>query len=88
MAEYKIIFDRDVDRDLAKLPKHVVKNVLKRTMALSHQPRSGQSLKLTGSEGIYRLRAGDYRIIYTIDDRLNEIVVYHVRHRKDVYRSL
>lgn len=87
MAEYKIIFDKDVDKDLTNLPKHIVKNVVRKAMALSQQPRPSQSLKLKGSKEIYRLRVGDYRIIYAIDDSLREIVVYHVRHRKDVYRG-
>ena len=86
MAAHKIIFDRDVDKDLTKLPKHIVKNILKKVMSLSNQPRPAQSLKLTGTTGLYRLRMGDYRIIYAIDDLSKEIVVYHVRHRKDVYR--
>lgn len=88
MAAYKIIFDRDVERDLAKIPKKIVKVVLKKTLALGHQPNPSQSLKISGTDVLYRLRAGDYRILYSIDNRLKEITIYHIRHRKDVYRNL
>lgn len=87
MAEYKIIFDRDVEKDLARLPKKVVKNVLKKVMSLAHQPHPGQSLKLAGTTGLYRLRIGDYRAVYLIDDHMKNVTIYHVRHRKDVYRG-
>ena len=88
MAEYKILFDRDVEKDLGRIPKKIAINILKKAHNLCGNPRPPQSLKLTGTEGTYRLRVGDYRIIYCIDDTAHLVTVYHVRNRRDVYRNL
>ena len=56
--------------------------------SLSENPRPRQSSKLKDTERTYRLRVGDYRVIYQIDDEIKEVIVFHVRHRKDVYRYL
>lgn len=88
MAAYKIIFDRDVEKDLSKIPKKIAKNILRKILALEHNPKPAQSLKLSGTDGVYRLRIGDYRAVYLLDEGRKEIVVYHIRHRKDVYRKM
>lgn len=87
MAAYKILFDMEVKKDLTKLPKKISGNILKKVLALEYQPRPPQSLKLSGTEGIYRLRVGDYRVIYSINDPLKEVIVYHIRNRKEAYRD-
>lgn len=53
---------------------------------LAETPRPNGAIKLTDLEG-YRIRAGNYRILYTIDDKKMEIVIYSIDHRKDVYRK-
>ena len=53
--------------------------------ALAHEPRPQSSRKLTGREG-WRLRVGDYRVLYDIDDVTQTITIVHVGHRRDVYR--
>lgn len=88
MAGYKIFFDRDVEKDLVRIPKNRVAIILKKVAALADNPRSQQSEKLSGSDDAYRMRVGDYRVIYTILDTQKEIIIYHVRHRKDVYRTV
>ena len=64
MADYKIIFKTSVDKDLADIPKNVVVRVWQRLELLKQEPFPKQALKLEGSEGLHRLRVGDYRIIY------------------------
>lgn len=55
-------------------------------MALADDPRpQGAAIKLTGLEG-YRIRVRDMRILYRIDDETKEVIVYHVKHRSEVYR--
>ncbi|MBI4125768.1 MAG: type II toxin-antitoxin system RelE/ParE family toxin [Deltaproteobacteria bacterium] len=88
MDRFSIIFDKDIEKDLKKIPKKIVQNILRKTSGLAANPTPAQSLKLSGTEGTYRLRVGDYRIIYTVNDSVKEITVYHIRHRKDIYRKL
>ncbi|TLU57931.1 MAG: hypothetical protein FDX18_05970 [Chlorobium sp.] len=45
-------------------------------------------MKLTGGEQFYRIRAGDYRILYKVDSQLKQIVIQYIRHRRDVYRGI
>ena len=47
-----------------------------------------QAVKLAGGEAWYRVRVGDYRIIYGVDTRARQITVHYIRHRRDVYRNL
>jgi mRNA interferase RelE/StbE len=88
MADYKVIFKASVDKDLTNLPKNLVARVWQRFELLKQQPFPRQALKLEGSEGLYRLRVGDYRIIYGVDVLSKEVVIHYVRHRREVYRSL
>ncbi|MCX6027066.1 MAG: type II toxin-antitoxin system RelE/ParE family toxin [Chloroflexi bacterium] len=53
--------------------------------SLSTYPISRQSIKLLGAESLYRVRVGDYRIIYGVDDDRKLVVVHHVRHRSQAY---
>jgi len=88
MADYRITFKASVDKDLASLPKNVVARVWQRLDLLKRDPFPRLALKLEGSEGLHRLRAGDYRIIYGVDVKSKEVVVHHIRHRREVYRKL
>ena len=61
-------------------------NVIKaKLMSLSDNPRPIGCKKLTNEEG-HRIRVGDFRILYRIDDKAKEVIIYRVKHRKDVYR--
>lgn len=51
-------------------------------------PLPVQSIKLSGLENLYRLRIGDYRIIYEVDEADELVTIHYIRHRKDVYRNL
>lgn len=71
-------------KDLDRLEGLVFERILKKIQALSKDVRPPGCLKLTGEEG-YRIRAGEYRILYRIDDASKRIFIYRVKHRKDVY---
>ena len=88
MAAHKITFKPSVEKDLANLSKELVARVLKRIELLREHPFPRQALKLEGSEELWRLRVGDYRIIYGVDSRAGLVVIHHVRHRREVYRGL
>jgi mRNA interferase RelE/StbE len=85
MAAYKVHFKASVERDFTMIPKKDLKKILKRIDGLAENPRPLGCEKLTGQER-YRLRQGQYRIIYSIQD--DELIVWVVKvgHRKDIYR--
>jgi len=86
MASYRLLFKSSVEKDLRKIDKSQVPRIVSAIQSLSTNPRPTNSKKLVGSEGTFRLRIGDYRIVYIIWDHLREIEVQMVRHRKEVYR--
>ena len=85
MESYEIAFKKSVAKDLKKLPKKDVSKVLELIRTLSRNPRPAQVKKLSGEER-YRMRKGDYRILYTIEDAKLVITVVKVGHRREVYR--
>jgi mRNA interferase RelE/StbE len=85
MAEYEILFKESVWKDLRKIPKSDLKKILSRIEKLGDDPRPIGSEKLTGEE-FYRVRQGNYRIIYSIQGNELTVWVIKVGHRKDIYR--
>jgi mRNA interferase RelE/StbE len=83
---YTIRFRPSAERDLRGLPKDVLRRVGKKIDALSVNPRPSGVKKLANEDGIYRVRAGDYRILYQIQDDVLVVLVVQVGHRRDVYR--
>ena len=85
MAGYEVFFKESVWKDLRKVPKNNLKNILSRIEKLKDNPRPVGCEKLTGLE-LYRVRQGKYRIVYSIQD--NELTVWVIRvgHRSNVYR--
>ena len=85
MFELKI--DRGVERSLKKLPKDVVINLLKAMRELTIDPLPNGCRKIVGTDRSYRIRVGDYRIVYEIDEAGRLVVIHAAGHRKDVYRD-
>ncbi|PKN52322.1 MAG: type II toxin-antitoxin system mRNA interferase toxin, RelE/StbE family [Deltaproteobacteria bacterium HGW-Deltaproteobacteria-13] len=85
MVEYKIYFRESVEKDFRLIPKKDLQKILLRIKALAKDPRPPGHEKLTGQER-YRVRQGQYRIIYSIQDKELTVWVVKVGHRKDVYR--
>ncbi|MEN3000905.1 MAG: type II toxin-antitoxin system RelE/ParE family toxin [Armatimonadota bacterium] len=73
-------------RQLAKLPAEVYERVRDALRALAEEPRPHGCLKLTGREG-WRIRVGNYRVIYEIDDTNRTVTILDIGHRRDVYRE-
>ena len=86
MAVYSIFFKDSVRKDLAAIPKNDLQRIIERIGNLAENPRPLGCEKLSGQEK-YRLRQGNYRIIYSIED--NQLIVWVVKvgHRREVYRS-
>jgi len=87
MASYKVVFKTSVEKDLRALPKSAVARVFKRIEALTDDPFPRQSLKLAGAEQLYRVRVGDYRVVYSVDQDAKQIIVHYIRHRREAYRG-
>ena len=74
-------------RDVRRLPPEVVRKVDASMLDLEQDPRPHGCTKLEDSEDEYRVRSGDYRILYVIDDKAKLVTIAHVRHRRDAYRK-
>ena len=85
MASYKIVFKKSVAKDLKDLPKKDISRILKAIQSLADNPRPAQAKKLSAQER-YRLRQGNYRILYLIEDNVLVVTVVKVGNRRDVYR--
>ena len=82
---YKITFRGRADRQFQQIPPPHFRRIEQAIDGLANDPRPHGAIKLTGETG-YRLRIGDYRILYDIDDTAQVITIYRVGHRREVYR--
>jgi len=73
------------ERDLDAIFSRDFEMIRKKVLSLSENPRPFGRRKPTIDEG-YRIRAGDFRILYRVDDRSKEVIIYRIKHRKDAYR--
>lgn len=85
MAKFEITFRPSVAKDTKGIPAGDLKRILERIHSLADEPRPPGSIKLSGKE-FYRIRQGDYRIIYEIVENRLVVVVIKIGHRRDVYR--
>ena len=83
---YQIVVERSAEKDLKKLSSEVRPRALAAIQALAKNPRPPGSRKLAGTEKDWRIRVGDYRIVYEIADEIRIVRINRVRHRRDVYR--
>jgi mRNA interferase RelE/StbE len=78
---------RAAQRGLERLPRSILQRIDAKILALATNPHPASSIKLEGSDEIYRVRVGDYRILYQVEVERLTVVVVDVGNRKDVYRS-
>lgn len=88
MTSYSVVFKPSVQKDLRRLPKATLARVLKRLEELGEQPLPRQATKLAGAERLYRVRVGEYRIVYEVESNAQRLTIHVVRHRREVYRDL
>jgi mRNA interferase RelE/StbE len=79
-------FHPDVFKQLQQLPRSVFAAALRAIVALANNPRPVGAVKLVGGENDRRVRIGEYRIVYEVDDQAETVTVFRVAHRSDVYR--
>ena len=85
MASYKIIVEGRAEKELRKLPAAIRRRIVDAIDSLAHDPRPASSRKMVGSSG-FRMRVGDYRVIYEIKDEIVSIFVIKIGHRREIYR--
>lgn len=83
---YSILLAPPVERQIKSLTDSVQNRIVKRLKSLRENPRPQGVKKLAGEEDFYRIREGDYRIIYTIQDKKLIVLVVKIGNRKEVYR--
>jgi mRNA interferase RelE/StbE len=83
--KYRVILPRSVQKELDRLPDDLMKRILARLGQLETNPRPADVKKLNGRDA-WRIRVGDYRVIYEIRDRELQILVITVGHRREIYR--
>ncbi|MCH7575962.1 MAG: type II toxin-antitoxin system RelE/ParE family toxin [Candidatus Marinimicrobia bacterium] len=75
-------------KDLKRIAHSTVQRVGRKISSLAAEPRPPGAVNLKLAQHVWRLRVGDYRVLYTIDDDLLLVTVARVRHRRDIYRQL
>ena len=85
MEKYRVEIKRSAAKEIEKLPKHDLKMVLDKIASLADNPPPHHFKKLSAQEK-YRVRCGDYRILYAIQDQILLVYIVKVGQRKDVYR--
>ncbi|MBI4299143.1 MAG: type II toxin-antitoxin system RelE/ParE family toxin [Chloroflexi bacterium] len=83
---YKVLLERRVEKELRSLPRQALRRIDLRLLQLAEDPTPRGAVKLRGreTEG-WRLRIGDYRILYTVDDQRSLVRVYRIKHRREAY---
>jgi mRNA interferase RelE/StbE len=85
---YEVRLKPSAERALRKLPREIQRRIAKRLDSLTGDPRPPGCEKLAGADRLYRVRAGDYRVVYEVSDDVLVVLVVTIGHRGDVYRRL
>lgn len=86
MASYEVLWRHSAERDLRNIDPQQIPRIVQSVEALEDTPFPPQHRRLRGSDREYRLRVGDYRVIYEVDSGLRTVTIYHIRHRREAYR--
>ncbi len=90
MAKHRIDFTKSAAKELKQLPPHIQQRIKTALLALATDPFSEilKIKKIKGHESLYRIRLGDYRLVYDVQSAVLLVLVIRVGHRSDVYRGL
>jgi len=86
VSSYTVSFTRSARKELERLAEPLVSRVFRQIERLAENPRPAECRKLVGREGLWRIRVGDYRVVYVISDDEKRVEIFTIRHRKEVYR--
>ena len=88
MACYDVNLRPSARKDLCRLSRDIVRRIMARVDELQSAPFPVGARRLSGSDELYRVRVGDYRIVYEVDEEQGSVAVHYIRHRREVYRAL
>jgi len=83
---YEVFLERGAEEELKRLPARHFQRIISRVRALADNPRPAGCRKISGSLNDWRIRIGDYRVIYEVQDKEKAVRVMRVGHRRDIYR--
>jgi mRNA interferase RelE/StbE len=86
VADYSIVFARSARKELEVLDRPVAIRILKRIEALATDPRPSGVKKLEGSTDLWRIRIGEWRVVYRLLDKERVVDIFAIRHRREAYR--
>ncbi len=87
MPSYEILWKRSAVKELKQLPKETIQKINKVVTGLADNPLPVGVRKLVGSEHTFRVRIGDYRIVYSVQSEKLIIEIIRVGHRREIYRT-
>jgi len=87
MAAYRIEYISSVKKTFRNLSHDAQRQVRADIDSLAENPRPHGCIKLEAEDGLWRIRSGDYRIVYEVNDSLRLVTIFRIRNRKDVYRK-
>lgn len=85
---YAVRFSTSAEKDLTKLDGQIARRIAARIALLAADPRPHGLRALTGYPGYLRIRVGDYRVVYTVEDDVLVVLVVALGHRRDIYDHL
>ena len=85
MASYRVVLTSSAEKEIKKLSSQLIGRIISRVERLATIPRPPGCKKLKGGDHEWRIRVGDYRVVYTIDDAKLLVEVTRIRHRSEVY---
>jgi mRNA interferase RelE/StbE len=83
---YEVLIERTAERDLRSLSTDIFQRIIPRIRSLAENPRPAGCHKIAGAKNAWRIRIGDYRALYEVDDRTKTVRIFRIRHRREVYR--
>lgn len=83
---YKIALSESATKDLDRLNEPILNNIIMNIENLKAKPRNSKVIKLQGKKNEYRLKVGNYRVLFTISDSLEIVRISRILHRKDAYK--
>ncbi len=86
MVSYKILLSKSVKQDVHKIDVDQIPRIMVAVRALADNPFPQGSKKLKGSRSNYRIRVGQYRVVYEVDIETSTVTIFRIRHRRDVYK--
>ena len=86
MKQYQVVLSKTAEKELSKMSVKVVGKIIPVLLELANDPRPVGCKKLKGFDNLWRVRKGDYRAIYSIDDVISLIDIREIGHRKDIYK--